>query len=41
MSAPTEHRRLSAIMFTDMVGYGAIAQRDETRALLKKVGLEK
>jgi hypothetical protein len=26
MSPNTEHRKLAAIMFTDMVGYSAIAQ---------------
>jgi hypothetical protein len=26
MSASTEHRKLAAIMFTDMVGYGALRQ---------------
>jgi len=27
-----EQRRLAAIMFTDMVGYSALSQRDEKRA---------
>src|SRR2546427_121965 len=45
MVTPTEERKLAAIMFTDMVGYSALAQRDdkialelleEHRALLRK-----
>jgi class 3 adenylate cyclase len=40
MNEASEHRRLAAIMFTDMVGYSAMAPRDEALAL-KKVGLEK
>jgi len=33
MSSDNEQRRLAAIMFTDMVGYSAMAQRDDQLAL--------
>src|SRR6476646_4165671 len=32
-TTPTEERKLAAIMFTDMVGYSALAQRDDKVAL--------
>ncbi len=32
-TVPTEERKLAAIMFTDMVGYSALAQRDDKVAL--------
>ena len=33
MTAGTEQRKLAAIMFTDMVGYSSLAQRDDKLAL--------
>ena len=33
MSVSTEQRRLAAIMFTDMVGYSPLSQRDDKLAL--------
>jgi len=33
MSVETEQRKLAAIMFTDMVGYSALSQRDSKLAV--------
>ena len=34
----TEHRKLAAIMFTDMVGYRAVAERNEAPGWRHKSG---
>ena len=37
MSADTEQRKLAAIMFTDMVGYSALSQRNSIEILARVV----
>jgi len=37
MSADTEQRKLAEIMFTDMVGYSAVSQRNSIEILARVV----
>ena len=37
MSADTEQRKLAAIMFTDMIGYSALSQRNSIEILARVV----
>ena len=37
MSADTEQRKLAAIMFTDMIGYSALSQRNSIEILARAV----
>ena len=40
-SENTEQRKLAAIMFTDMVGYSTLAQRDDKREFAKAATISK